>query len=66
MLPSALPPPIALPENTEEGIGILGAGFIVEDCHLVAYRDAGLNVRAIASRQLERALKVAKIGRAHV
>jgi predicted dehydrogenase len=54
-----LPPPIALPENREAGIGILGAGFIVEDCHLVAYRAAGLNVRAIASRQLERARKVA-------
>ncbi|MFN5330293.1 MAG: Gfo/Idh/MocA family protein [Planctomycetota bacterium] len=55
-----LPPPIVLPVCRDMGIGILGAGFIVDDCHLVAYRSAGLNVRAVASRQLERAEKVAR------
>lgn len=55
-----LPPLMVLPRDRGLGVGILGAGFIVEDCHLVAYRAAGLQVRAIASRQLERARKVAE------
>lgn len=55
-----LPPPTVLPMDTGAGIGVLGAGFIVEDCHLVAYRAAGLNVRAIASRDRERARRVAE------
>ena len=41
-------------------IGILGAGFIVRDCHLPAYRQAGLRVEAIASRTRERAEEVAR------
>ena len=40
-------------------IGILGSGFIVNDCHLVSYRRLGLNPVAIASRTLENAQKVA-------
>lgn len=37
----------------------MGAGFIVNDCHLVAYRKVGFNPVAIASRGLERARAVA-------
>ena len=43
-------------------IGILGSGFIVNDCHLPAYRKLGLNVVAIASRTKENAQRV---GREH-
>ena len=39
-----------LPQRKDFRIGILGAGFIVNDCHLVAYRKAGFNPVAIASR----------------
>jgi predicted dehydrogenase len=31
-------------------IGVIGAGWIVRECHLPAYRKAGFTVRAIASR----------------
>lgn len=48
-----------LPRNREMGIGCIGAGFIMADCHLVAYRNAGFNPVAIASRNLERAQTVA-------
>ena len=41
-------------------IGILGSGFIVNDCHLVAYRKAGFNPVAIASRNGQHAQEVAK------
>jgi hypothetical protein len=40
-------------------IGVIGAGFIVRDCHLVAYRQAGFCVEGIASRTPERAQEVA-------
>ena len=39
-----------LPSRRDFRIGVLGSGFIVSDCHLVAYRKAGLNPVAIASR----------------
>src|SRR3954452_11654402 len=39
-----------LPDRMDFRIGILGSGFIVNDCHLVAYRKAGFNPVAIASR----------------
>jgi len=39
-----------LPKNTEMGIGCIGSGFIMADCQLVAYRNAGFNPVAIASR----------------
>src|SRR2546428_12055566 len=39
-----------LPQRKNFRIGILGSGFIVNDCHLVAYRKAGFNPVAIASR----------------
>src|SRR6267378_3321822 len=44
-----------LPRRKDFRIGILGSGFIVKDCHLVAYRKAGFNPVAIASRTREHA-----------
>ncbi|HYV29441.1 MAG TPA: Clp protease N-terminal domain-containing protein [Candidatus Eisenbacteria bacterium] len=49
-----------LPVRKDFRIGVLGSGFIVNDCHLVAYRKAGFNPAAIASRQRENAAKVAQ------
>src|SRR5262245_27982543 len=43
------------------GIGVIGAGFIVRDCHLVAYEQAGFRVVGIASRSRERAEAVASL-----
>jgi len=37
------------PRRPHAGIGCLGAGFIMRDCHLVAYRNAGFRPVAIAS-----------------
>ncbi len=48
-----------LPLRKEVRIGMVGAGFIVNDCHLVAYRKAGFNPVAIASRNPESAARVA-------
>src|SRR5882724_7645994 len=50
----------SLPRRKDFRIGILGSGFIVNDCHLVSYRKAGFNPVAIASRTRENAAKVAK------
>ncbi len=47
------------PRRKNFRIGILGSGFIVNDCHLVSYRRNGLNPVAIASRGREKAAKVA-------
>src|SRR5262249_57722487 len=52
------PPP--LPKRKDFRIGILGSGFIVNECHLVSYRKAGFNPVAIASRNRENAAKVAQ------
>src|SRR5579871_6525229 len=41
------------------GIGVVGAGFIVCHCHLVAYRNAGFRVEGITSRTLATAREVA-------
>src|SRR5689334_23833185 len=49
-----------LPRRKDFRIGILGSGFIVNDCHLVAYRKAGFNPVAIASRTKENAARVAQ------
>ncbi|MEQ8790340.1 MAG: Gfo/Idh/MocA family oxidoreductase [Pirellulaceae bacterium] len=49
-----------LPQNLSTPIGCIGAGFIMADCHLVAYRQAGLNPVAISSRTPERARQVAQ------
>ena len=51
-----LPP---LPRDRSVGIGCIGAGFIMADCHLVAYRAAGLNPVAIAARRYEAVAEVA-------
>jgi hypothetical protein len=47
------------PQRKDFRIGILGSGFIVNDCHLVSYRRIGLNPVAIASRSPENAARVA-------
>jgi predicted dehydrogenase len=48
-----------LPRRKDYRIGCAGAGFIMADCHLVAYRQAGFNPVAIASRDPARARAVA-------
>jgi predicted dehydrogenase len=47
------------PKRRDWRIGCVGAGFIMRDCHLVAYRQAGLNPVAIASRNVNKAREVA-------
>lgn len=49
-----------LPRNKDVPIGCIGSGFIMADCHLVAYRQAGFNPVAIASRSPEHARQVAQ------
>lgn len=44
-----------LPENRSVPIGCIGAGFIMNDCHLVAYREAGFNPVAITAIELDQA-----------
>jgi predicted dehydrogenase len=49
-------------------IGCIGAGMIMAECHLAAYRQAGFPVAAIASRTRANAAKVAErwgIGKVH-
>jgi predicted dehydrogenase len=48
-----------LPGRKDFRIGCIGAGFIMRDCHLVAYRQAGFNPVAITSRNPDRARAVA-------
>ena len=48
-----------LPRDKSVGIGCIGAGFIMADCQLVAYRNAGFNPVAIAARRREQAEEVA-------
>ena len=48
-----------LPKRLDWRIGCIGAGFIMRDCHLVAYRNAGFNPVAIASRNPANAREVA-------
>ena len=57
-----------LPERRDWRIGCIGSGFIMADCHLVAYRQAGFNPVAIASRHRENAARVGErhgIARVH-
>lgn len=49
-----------LPERRDWRIGCVGSGFIMADCHLVAYRHAGFNPVAIASRTPAHAAACAK------
>jgi len=48
-----------LPRDKSWRIGCIGAGFIMADCHLVAYRQAGFQPVAISSRDPARAQAVA-------
>ena len=48
-----------MPKNREVGIGCIGSGFIMADCHLEAYRSTGFNPVAIASRTPDRSKTVA-------
>lgn len=50
-----------LPRKRDFRIGCLGSGFIMRDCHLVAYRKAGFNPVAIASRSRDKAQQTAAI-----
>ncbi len=52
-----LPP---MPRSRNLGIGVVGAGFIVRDCHLVAYENVGFQVLAITSRTRSTAEEVAQ------
>jgi len=58
-----MPPPLCYrlkpPVGPHPSIGIIGAGFIVDDCHLPAYRDAGFPIRSIWSRDTNKARTVA-------
>lgn len=57
-----------LPTQKDVPIGIIGSGFIVNDCHLPAYRKTGFNPAAIAARNPVRAKEVAdqhSIGKVH-
>jgi predicted dehydrogenase len=49
-----------LPRRKDARIGVIGSGFIVSECHLPAYRKAGFNPVAIASRRAPRAGAVAQ------
>src|SRR5262249_33221787 len=49
-----------LPRRRDVGIGCIGAGFIMRDCHLGAYRQAGFKPVAIASRDPAHAQAVAR------
>src|SRR4051812_14508717 len=56
---SHLPP---MPEHPGRlGIGVVGAGFIVRDCHLVAYAQAGFRAVGITSRTRFTAEEVAAL-----
>src|SRR5437868_6759847 len=49
-----------LPRRMDFGIGAIGSGFIMRDCHLVAYNNAGFRTLAIASRTPAHARSVAE------
>ena len=48
-----------MPQDKGIGIGCIGSGFIMADCHLVAYRKAGFNPIAISSRNRSHSQAVA-------
>ena len=48
-----------MPIRSDFAIGCIGSGFIMSDCHLVAYRQAGFNPVAIAARSRSKAQAVA-------
>src|SRR4051812_22874323 len=49
-----------LPRRKDWRIGCVGAGFIMRDCHLLAYRQAGFNPVAIAARRDDQVREVAR------
>lgn len=49
-----------LSKKKDYGIGIIGSGFIVQECHLPAYREAGFQVKGIASRTPSKARATAE------
>ena len=49
-----------MPEKKDFRIGCIGSGFIMRDCQLVAYRNAGFNPVAISSRTPAHAREVAQ------
>src|SRR5438552_18851267 len=49
-----------LPPKTDYGIGCIGAGFIMRDVHLAAYREAVFNPVAIAFRTPDHAKAAAE------
>jgi len=51
----------APPKRRDVGIGAIGAGFIMRDCHLVAYANSEFRVVGIASRTFENAKEVAAL-----
>ena len=57
ILEEATLPPV--PKKKDWRIGCIGSGFIMKDCHLVSYRNAGFNPVAIASRTKSHAEEVA-------
>lgn len=50
-----------LPERKDFGIGCIGSGFIMRDCHLVAYNNAGFRPVALASRTRAHAEEAARL-----
>ncbi len=49
------------PVRRDWGIGVVGAGFIVRDCHLVAYAEAGFRTVGLTSRTRDTAEDVAAL-----
>lgn len=49
------------PRKKDYSIGCIGAGFIMRDCHLVAYKEAGYNVVAITSKKGKSARDAAEL-----
>lgn len=52
-----LPDPVV--RTNDLAIGCIGAGMIMAECHLAAYKEAGFKVVAIASRTQAKAAAVA-------
>ncbi len=59
MIDSTISHAAPTPVRKDFRLGILGSGFIVDNCHLVSYRKAGFNPVGIASRSRLNAQKVA-------
>lgn len=50
-----------MPKRMDWRIGCIGAGFIMRDCQLAAYRDMGFTAAAITSLSMEESTQVAKL-----